>query len=156
MAALTRKNKKSKSENESVQEVANPLDPIADEGIVVDNPPNPMADEGKVEEAEAGVKPKAESESVDTPIISNAAGVISSTPKYDGDDDDNDEEVADEEGEEEEKLEPYDSFTMAGTDSLNYQRLEDNSQSQGRKGRFSGKDLLKFIPSTSNKYCLVI
>ena len=45
---------------------------------------------------------------------------------------------------------------MDKVDSLNYHQLEDNVQPQGRKGRFSGKNSMKFIPSTTNKYCLVL
>ena len=87
------------------------------------------------------------------------------TPKHDEDDDDDDEEKevdeVDKDGEEEEEeadpiLEPNDFFTLDERDSLNYQKLLDKVQPQGRRGRFSVKDLIKFIPSTTNKYCLVI
>ena len=53
-------------------------------------------------------------------------------------------------------LKQYSTFTLDELDSVNYHRMEDNKQPQGSGGRFSGRDLMKFIPSTTNKYCLVI
>ena len=102
----------------------------------------------------------AKSESDNTPTISNkakAAGFVSLTPKHDEEEVKLEEEVEDEDEEEADPIiEPYDSFTLDKVDSLNYHQLEDNKQPRGSKGRFSGKDLMKFIPSTKNKYCMVI
>ena len=54
-------------------------------------------------------------------------------------------------------MERYTTFTMDEADSLNYHQEEDNEQPSGRSGsRFTEEDLLKFIPSTTNKYCLMI
>ena len=79
------------------------------------------------------------------------------TPKHDKEEVNGQDEDEEEEEEEADPIfEPYDSFTMDKRDSLNYQQLEDKVQPQGSRGRFSGKDLMKFIPSTTNKYCLVI
>ena len=163
---MTRKNnKKNKRENEteaaaSTDVESNPADPSAEDGkeavTVADATGVPSPPEG----AAAKTKARAVSESKGgaTPINSNktkAVGFTSSNPKHD------EEEVKDKDEEEETEeadpiLEPYDSFTMDKRDSLNYQQLEDKVQPQGSRGRFSGKDLMKFIPSTTNKYCLVI
>ena len=53
-------------------------------------------------------------------------------------------------------LKQYSTFTLDELDSVNYHQMEDNEQPQGSGNRFSGRDLMKFILSTTNKYCLMI
>ena len=91
---------------------------------------------------------KEDDTSVATPKISNTNGE-EVKEEEEGD-------VKDEELEGNPVLKQYSTFTLDELDSVNYQRMEDNKQLQGSGGRFSGRDLMKFIPSTINEYCLMI
>ena len=53
-------------------------------------------------------------------------------------------------------MKQYSTFILDKLDSVNYHQMEDNKQPQGSGGRFSGRDLMKFIPSSTNKHCLMI
>ena len=142
---------------------ADTLDPSVEDKKEVDADATAVPSSPEAAAAKAEEEHQAKGEA--TPTKSNktkAVGFASSNPKHDDDDDDVDEEKEvdkdeEEEGEEADPiLEPNDSFTLDNRDSLNYQKLLDKVQPQGRRGRFSVKDLMKFIPSTLNKNCLVI
>ena len=103
-----------------------------------------------------------DAKSGETPTISNkdpAPGFVSQSPTNKGEDGTKGEVENEEEEVEEEDptLEQYTTFTLDEADSLNYHQEEDNEQPSGRNGsRFTEEDLLKFIPSTTNKYCLMV
>ena len=141
---------------------ADTLDPSVEDKKEVDADATAVPSSPEAAAAKAEEEHQAKGEA--TPTKSNktkAVGFASSNPKYDEDEDDVDKKNEDEDGEEDEEeadpiLDPNNSFTLDKRDSLNYQKLLDKVQPQGRRGRFSVKDLIKFIPSTTNTYCLVI
>ena len=83
----------------------------------------------------------------------DTAAAVATTKTVNNDDNDSILEVF-----EEPTLEPsvHTSFTIDENISLDYQLLLDPDQPFGRRDRFTREDLIKFIPTTEHKYCLVV